>query len=84
MAILASADPIMGFQTSAASARSYAAVAMRMMAARAIQTEPVRLQIAISSSASAPDCTGAWPMPPACGRLLNQGPTGTRIAQRIQ
>jgi hypothetical protein len=57
---------------------------MKMTAASAIQTEPVRLQTATSSSASAPDCTIAWPMPPACGRLSNQGPTVMRMHQRIQ
>ena len=84
MAILASAAPIIGFHTSDARARSYAAVASRITVASATQTDDVHRQTATSRSASAADCTAAWPMPPPCGRLSNQGPTSTRIAQRIQ
>src|SRR5437764_5507563 len=84
VAVLASAEPIVGFHTSADRHRSYAAVARNTTVVSASHTELVRRHTAAKSSVSAADCSIAWPMPPACGRLWNHGPTVTRIIQRIK
>ena len=65
MAVFASADPIVGFHTNADRRRSYAAVATSTTVVSAIQGDCVRRQIATSNSASAPEWSIAWPIPPA-------------------
>ena len=84
VAAFASVEPTVGFQISAEIARSKEAIVTSTIAVRLIQTDCVRFQMAINKSASTADCSAAWPMPPACGRFWNQGPTTTRIAHRTQ